>query len=489
MKRQFEHLWRIAKLAFAKQSDVENNKTKKVLATIMASTLTATVVVASTIHFADKSDQLFRSSRISDAQIATDPDRAIQKAHEKLREFGQWRTNPIIKTKHTDEITHALLVIAKAKEVKSFPSDVVKNYYELIEQFPDSSRRIEVLCKIVSLDKEKGMEYAIKFLERSGDVNDAILFYSRLIRNYLSPSESDFLSTKKCVNLFMDKYGFTENGVKLMAQLTSSIGRVSEQERLNKIIESKVVEDPNSDICCAYFRQRALSLYKTKDFAKALEIAVSVRRKFPKTKLATCLAAITADDCYQKENYVVALKEFEEDLFSKGKSETVIVEDIDGILELYTASVLRRQSIDRGRIYESLAKHAESLGLSTTAVHCYRQSAKVKGSYIDVFERAAQKNTKYCNTNPENEIWFWKGMSATEESNLTVAVMMYERFLKTDSKSILAAVAYYNSACAKTSLGQHVEAKEAITKAELISPCRPVIELIEELAKTKIINP
>ncbi len=489
MKRQFEHLWKIAKLTFAKQSDVKNKKTKKVLATIMGSALTATVVLASTINFADKSDQLFRSSRISDAQIATDPDRAIQKAHEKLREFGQWRTNPIIKTKHTDEIADALLVIAKAREVKSFLSDVVKNYYELIEQFPDSSMRIEVLCKIASLDKENGMEYAMKFLERSGDVSDAILFYSRLIRNYLSPSELDSLSTKKCLNLFIDKYGFTEDGVKLMAQLTSGIGRISEQERLNKIIESKVVEDPNSDICCAYFRQRALSLYETKDFTKALEIAVSVRRKFPKTKLATCLAAITADNKYKKGYYVDALKEFEEDLFSKGKSETAIIEDIDSILELYSASVLRRQSIDRGMIYESLAKHAESLALSTTAVHCYRQSVNVNGSYIDVFKRAAQENTKYCNTNPENEIWFWKGMSATKESNLTAAVMMYERFLKADSNSILAAVAYYNSACAKISLGQHVEAKEAITKAELISPCLPVIELIEELAKTKNINP
>ena len=183
-----------------------------------------------------------------------------------------------------------------------------------------------------------------------------------------------------------------------------------------------------------------------------------------------------------KENYVSILEIFKPNLFAKDKPETVIIEDIDKNLVLYRANTLQTQGVDVGRVYESLAEYTQNLGLDTTAIHCYKQNAKARGFSIEAFERAAVVNTKYCNTGPENEIWLWKGLFAAEKGDLMAAAMIYQRFLKADDSSILAAAAYYNVARANMSMGWDAEAKGAIAKAKLISPCKPVIELERELA-------
>lgn len=487
MKDQSKHLCGVSEATVAGVPHPKSKRAKRTLmATIVSSVLTAAVVLASTVNFADKSGQIFRSSRITDTQIAEDPDKVIRHAQESLDEFGNWRVNPTVRTEHADEIAGWLLVTARAKEAKNMASeDVLKDYYGLIERFPDFAGIIEVLCKVVHLDKENGLAYATNFLEKSGDPGHTTAFYARLIKSSLA--ESDYLNVEKYVKLFIDKYGSDRDGLKFMAQIMASVGPVQWREQLAEIIERNVLENPNSPLCCAVFRYRILVLSKA-DATGALEMAESVRQRFPGTKLAVYATTVLADNEYQQGNFVFALEAFKPAIFTESKSETEIIEDIDNTVTLYNANTLRPQGVDSGKIYESLAKYTHGLGRNTVAVHCYRQSAKAKGFSIEAFERAAPEDTKYCNTGPENEIWFWKGLFTAEEGDLIAAAMIYERFLKADSSGILAAAAYYNTARAKMALGWYVEAKETIAKAKSISPCLPVIKLEQELAKIKTVK-
>ena len=456
---------------------------KKVLVTISGFILTATIVFAVTANFADKSEYALKfGNHLSDSQIAKNPEKAIQIVRENLREFGNWRVNPLVRARHSNEIASWLLIIAKAKEAQNLPfKEVVKIYYELTEHFSDSSSVLEALHKIVYLDRENGLNYAVNFLEKHDDSGRIAAFYTKLIRDYLA--KADYVNVKKYVSFFIDKYGSTRDGLKFMAQLTSYLSPSQGREQLEEIIESKITKEPDSDLCRGFFRNRILTLLNAKDFAGASELAKSVHRRFPGTNLAGCAAAVLADSEYRKGNYISALKTFEPEIFSKDKSETTIIEKIDKTLALYSANTLQIQGIDTGKIYESLAESIQNEGRHTIAVHCYRQSAKVRGFSIETFARAAPEDTKYCNAEPENEIWFWKGLLAAENGDLMTAAMIFQRFLKIDDSSILAAAAYYNTALAKMTLGWYSEATEAITKAKSISPCRPVVKLEQKLAE------
>jgi tetratricopeptide (TPR) repeat protein len=243
-----------------------------------------------------------------------------------------------------------------------------------------------------------------------------------------------------------------------------------------------VSKDPNSVIRCGLFRQLATAVSGNGNFSRFLEEAESVRRKFPGTRLAICASAILADNEYQQGNYVSAIKVFKAELFAEHRSESAIIEDISSLIVLYNVNTLRTQGIDSGKFYESLAKYCYSLNRNGASVFCYRQSAKAKGFSLDAFERAASKFTKYSNTTAENEIWFWKGLFAAEDGDLMSAGLLYEKFLKTDAMSILAARAYYDTARARMLLGQYAEASEAITEAKRISPCESVIQMEWEIA-------
>ena len=420
-----------------------------------------------------------------DERIARDPDKVLREAYEDLQQFGDWHTNPTVRREYAAEISEMLLIIGKAKEAKGTPSEeVLKDYYKLTTQFPNSPHAIEALCGIVILDEQNGLEYAMNFLEKSGTASRIIAFYAGLIRSFMV--RSDYANVDKYVKLFIDKNASSEKGPKLMAQLMSSLGQVPRREQLYEIIERRVAQDPNSVIRCAVFRQCALALSGDRNFGRFLEKAESVRRRFPGTRLATCATAVLADNQYQQGNFVLAFEAFKPGLFAEHRSEFAIIEDISSIVMLYSVNTLRTQGIDLGKVYETLAKYCHSLSRNAVAVHCYKQSAKAKGSSLDAFDRAVSKVANYCNTTPENEIWFWKGLFAAEEGDLMAAGLMYERFLKTDATSILAARAYYDTARARMVLGQYSEARDAIAEAKRISPCEPIIQLEWELADSTL---
>ncbi|MBW7989250.1 MAG: hypothetical protein FVQ84_04430 [Planctomycetes bacterium] len=416
-----------------------------------------------------------------DERIARNPDKVLREAYEDLQHFGNWRTNPKVKKEYAAEISEMLLIIGKAKEAKGTPSEeALKEYYKLTTQFPSSPYAIEALCGIVILDEQNGLEYAMNFLEKSGTANRIISFYTVLIRSLMV--RSDYAKVDKYVKLFIDKYTSSEKGLKIMAQIMSSLGQVPKRKELYDIIERRVTQDPNSVIRCALFRQRALALSRDRNFGLFLEKAESVRRKFPGTRLDTCASAVLADNQYQQGNFVSAIEAFKPGLFTDDCSEPAMIEDISNIVVLYNVNTLRIQGIDLGKVYETLAKYCCSLNRNAVAAHCYRQSAKAKGFSLDAFESAASKIANYCNTTPENEIWFWKGLFAAEEGDLMAAGLMYEGFLKKDATSILAARAYYDTARARMVLGQYSEAREAIAEAKRISPCESVIQLEWEIA-------
>ena len=420
------------------------------------------------------------TSEITDVEIARDPEKVLRQAYENLQQFNNWRTNPTVKTEYVREIASSLLVIAKAKQAKGNPiNEILYNFYEITKQFPDAPQAIMALCELATMDKQNGWGYAVDFLAKDATGTKAAQFYGTLIKKYMT--EADYANVEKYVKLFIDKYISASNGLELVDQLMSSIGSLRNREDLRKIIERNVLQNPNSEICCAVFGHRALELSRAKKFDQVSELAKWIQMKFPETKLAVCATAALADNQYRQGNYVSALLTFKPKFLTQDRPESEITKDIDSTLTFYKANTLRTQGIDSGKVYEALAKYTNSLGLNALAVHCYKKSATIRGFDLSTFEDAASETIKYSNSTPDAEVWFWKGLFAAEHGNLMTAAMTYKRFLKTDTSSILAARAYYDTARARMALGQYFEARDDIAEAKRISPCEPIIQLEREL--------
>jgi hypothetical protein len=189
--------------------------------------------------------------------------------------------------------------------------------------------------------------------------------------------------------------------------------------------------------------------------------------------------AVLADAYYKQELYVEAVEAFQPELFSGNQSESKTVENIEYTLAYYRANTLLLGNIDQERIYQGLADKASELELNTVALHCQRKVAAIEGLSLEHFEKSAQKGVKYCESGPENELWFWKGLVAAEAGDLGKAAAAYEHFVQGDSMSVLAARAYYDIARAKMAIGE--DAKEWIAKSKALSPCDAVIQLERRL--------
>ncbi len=417
---------------------------------------------------------------IIDVEIAGDPEKALRQAYEKMRQFGDWRTNPKVEKEHLREIAGLLLIIAKSKQAKGNPiSEILYDYYEITKRFPDTPETIMALCEISTVDKQNGRRYAVDFLSKDSTGIKTAQFYGTLIKKYMT--EANYSDVERYVKLFIDKYTSASNSLELVDQLMSSIGPFRNREDLRKIIEKNVLQNPNSEMCCAVFGHRALGLSRAKKFDQVLELARMVQTKFPETKLSLCAKAVLADKQYEQDNYIAAVLVFKSNLLTQGRPESEVIKDIDNTLTLYEANTMLTQGIDSGKVYEILAKRSFNLGWNAVAVHCYKKSAAARGFELKTFEDAASESTRYSNSVPDTEVWFWKGLFAAEEDDLMTAAMTYKRFLKTDTTSILAARAYYDTARARMALGQYSEARDAIDEAKRICPCEPINQLEQDL--------
>jgi len=399
MKNQPKHLLEITKPAIPDRRHQKHKRAKRTLTTgIIGSVLTVTLVLASTTHFADKAGLVLKySHEVSDALIAEYVDEVFQKANEKLQRYGNWRAEPTIRTEHQGGIAAALLAIAGAKQAKGYSTKkVLKDYYDITKQFPDSPQAITALCKIAILDEENGPKYAEKFLREDTAEIKVIQFYDTIIKHYMT--KLDYVNVRKYVKLFIDKFILTKDGLKLMGRLISEIGQIENYEKLDKFfIQQAVSQNPNSRICCAVFRYRALELFGKKNFGRLEELTQWICAEFPETKLATCAVAVQADSEYQQGNFVFALEKFKPGLFAEQRPETAIIEDIEGTLTLYNANTLQPQGIDLGKVYETLAKYTHGLGHKAIAKHCYRQIAKAKS--ISQYQPVIKSEQELTETN------------------------------------------------------------------------------------------
>jgi hypothetical protein len=400
---------------------------------------------------------------------------ASQVAYENLQSLGNWAADTTVRTMHADQIAGALLVITRLKQAKGYPrNEVQQEYYRIAEEFPGSAHAIAALCQLAILDGKNGLQHARKLLEEDPTKVRLVGFYASVVKQYLS--EPDYVELRKYVKDFVDRYASADDNPSLIVQLIKSIGLVDNSSKLAKIIiEQSALHERSLESCCAVLRWQVSQPSQAKNSQQFLELVSWCRTRFAQTKLAACATAALADKEYEEGRYVAALLVFKPQLFKKGRSEPEIIEDADGAVRFYSANTLQRRQINVGQLYEALAEHAHTQKQNSVAVHCYEQSARARGINLAVFKSAASRTTKYAGSDPNVQIWFWKGLFAAESGDLTVASLAYDRFLARDSTSVLAARAFYDLARAQIAIGR--DARDAISKAKTISPCEPVIRL------------
>ncbi len=419
---------------------------------------------------------------IPDAEIEADPKKAAKEAYEVLLGLGNWNANQAIAQKHGNLIAKSLLVIAMAREIEGYAgSDIVSEYYRILEKFPDSPAAAKAMGRIVLLDRKKGLDYARKWLRRKMPrqrLEDFCLYLSReyATKDNQQSDEALGLLLETCVGL-LDKPQF-------LYKLVNTLRLSKASDSLYRhLIRSCMAKAPQQG--CASAIMRYLNLIDTREQRQQIvqHIALWAAMEYQGTALAICARTTLADNEYLKNNnYVLALKVFAPELFGQNRPEPKIVESLEEAIAGYRANTLLPGGLDMENLYRAVADFAIDTELNAVAVHCQKKVAELRGLKLDIFEQGARKGLKYCNSGPENEVWFWTGMLAAEDGDMTASTKAYEEFLKGEVNSVLAAKAYYEVAKAKMMLGR--DAKEILAKAKALSPCVPVIELEKKMNST-----
>jgi hypothetical protein len=412
---------------------------------------------------------------IPDAEIKANPEKAVKEAYKVLLGLGNWNANRAVVEMHGNLIAGSLLVIAMAREIEeSSGSDVLREYYRILERFPDSPAATKALSRIVLLDGKNGLGHARKWLSREMPrqrLEDFCLYLSKEYATKSNQQRDDAfeLLLDTCVVL-LDKPQF-------LYKLVNTIGQSKASDSLYRhLIRSCMTQAPKQESACTILRY--LNLVSTGEQKQQMVqyIALWAAMEYKGTDLAICARTILADNEYHRNNdYVLALRAFAPGVFGQGSPEPKIVEALEEAIAGYQANTLLPRGLDMDSLYQAVADFAIDAKINAVAVHCQRRVAELRGLKLDVFERSARKGVKYCNSGPENEVWFWTGMLAAEDGDMTASTRAYEEFLKREGNSVLAARAYYDVAKAKMMLGQ--DAKVTLAKAKALSPCEPVIEL------------
>jgi tetratricopeptide (TPR) repeat protein len=414
---------------------------------------------------------------LAGVEVAANLKQAVERAYEDLQRFGKWRDDPETKKKYGNLIASSLFAIAKAKELRGEPAGVVlADYYRIAELLPDSPFTINALIYIATLDGEKGLEYAVKHLaHRSREDQDR--FYIALMKGYSQvPGRRE---RETAVELFMRHVDSTSNPKlleKAIAAIESSEHAVS---MCKSLIQHSMARPSSERTAVTGLRYMALNSAWGQEDDRILELARWATTQFKDTPLAACAMAVMADRHYEQGRYAEAVEVFRPRLLSKNRTESQTVAGIESALTSYRTNTLLHGLIDLEQIYAALGRKADGLGLAVTALHCHRKVAEARGLSLDDFKRSALKGVKHCDSRPENEVWFWKGLIAADEGDLGAATAAYERFLQGDDKSVLAARAYYDIARTKMAIGE--DAKEWIAKAKALSPCDAAIQLERRL--------
>lgn len=410
---------------------------------------------------------------IIDAEILADPGQALRKAYRDLERLGNWREDAHTIKQHGNLIASSLLAIARVRELSGEPVDkVLPFYYRVTETVPDSPFSVDALIRIAVLDGEKGLEYAERRL-KPGSTEDRDRFHVAVAKGYSTRPETP--AREAAIKSFVDHVGKSSRFT-LLEQVIAGLGNHEQAASVCKsLIQHGMAQPSNVRVAVVGLRYMALKRSMGQGGIPIQELSQWAANQFKDTRLAACATAVLADTYYEQGLYVEAVEAFQPELFSGNQSESKTVETLEDVLVSYRANTLLQSTIDAERIYKALGEEALISELYVVALHCQRKIAQTKGISLDAFQRSAQKGVKYCESSPENELWFWKGLIAASEEDLGTAAAAYERFVRGDGKSVLAARAYYDIARAKMAIGE--DAKSWIAKAKALSPCDAVVQL------------
>lgn len=419
---------------------------------------------------------------ITDAEILEDPRGAIQNAYQDLEQLGNWRENSATLKKYENLIANSLFTIARARELSGEPaSKILPDYYRIARILPDSLLAVDALAQITIFDGNKGLEYALKRI-REKSKEDQDRFYVAIMKGYCNAPGTPI---REAVIRSFVEYVEKNSSFTLLDEAIDGIKNNEQAIPICKsLIQYSMTEPLNGQTAVVVLRYLALRSQKGQEDSRfyVQDLAQWVTTQFKDSKLTACAMAILADTHYTRGHYVEAIEVFQPGLFSGSQTESKTVENIENSLVYYQANTLLQGTIDQERIYQALADKASGSGLNIVALHCQRKVAAIEGLSIERFEKSAKKGVKYCESGPESEIWFWKGLVAAERGDLGRAAAAYEHFIQADGKSVLAARAYYDIARSKMAIGEN--AREWIAKSKALSPCDAVIQLERRLVAT-----
>jgi hypothetical protein len=414
-----------------------------------------------------------------EGEIKSHSKNVAKEAYKVLLGLGNWNANRAAVEKHGGLISRSLLVIAMAQEFEGYPaSDVLREYFRILERFPDSPAAIEALTRIIFLDRKNGLGYVKKWMSREMPRQQLENFCFCLLKEYTT---KDYQQRDDALEILLDTCVALLDRPQFLSRLMQTIGKDKGSDSLYRhLIRSCMAQATKQERACAIVRYLSMVGSREQGQQMVQRIAMWAAMEYKGTDLVMCARTALADSEYRRNNdYVLALRAFEPGLFGQDSPEPKIVEALEEAIAGYRASTLLPLGLDMEILYQAVAEFAIDAKLNAVAIHCQKRVAELRGLKLDVFEWGARRGVKYCNSGPENEIWFWTGMLAAEDGDIITSIRAYEKFLQREVNSVLAARAYYDVAKAKMTLGQ--DAKETLAKAKALSPCEPVIELEQKV--------
>jgi hypothetical protein len=445
------------------------------------------VGLAMSSHAADQCEAWFSNvgvppvgGGIIDLDLHTHPKEALGKAYSNLEQLGDWRQNKESLTQHGALIAQSLYTIARARDIGGTSAQVVlPDYYRLTQLLPDSRLATEALARIAVLGGQEGLRYATQHLE-ARPPEDRDRFYVAVMRDYRGRPGAP--GTQAVIESFV-QHAAQSSRFAAVEQVITDLGSDERSISVCKnLVQQGMAQPSTAQVAVVGLRYMALKTLRGEVDPRIQELLQWAETQFKNTKLSVCATAALADTYYMQASYAKVIDAFQPEFFSGNQSEAQMVENLENILASYRANTLLQTTIAPERIYEAVSQKAGPSGHPVVDLHCQRRIAELRGLSLEGFEQSAVKGVKHCESGPEKEVWFWRGLIAAGEGDLGAATAAYEHFLQGDEKSVLAARAYYDIARTKMALGE--DAKVWTTKAKALSPCDAVLQLEQRLGTT-----
>ncbi len=410
-------------------------------------------------------------------ELQSHPRETLGKAYRDLEQLGDWRQNPETRKQYGTLIARSLYTIARARDLGGAPAQaILPDYYRLTQLLPDSHLAPEALARIATLADEEGLLYATKHLAAKPP-EDRDRFYVAVMKDYGGRTATP---QREAVMESFVQYAAQGSRFAALEQVIADLG--SEEQGLavcKSLMQHGMAQPANAQVAIVVLRYMAQKTLNGQADPRIENLLKWAAAQFKDTKLSLCAMAALADIAYAQGSYAKVIDAFQPELFTGKRPDAQVVKNLESLMACYRANTLLQATIAPERIYEAASQIACKCGQPGVDLHCLRRIAEIRGLSLEDFEQSTLKGVKRCESGPEQEVWFWRGLIAAGEGDLGAASAAYERFLQGDGKSVLAARAYYDIARTKMALGE--DAGAWITKAKALSPCEAVIQLERRL--------